>query len=126
LWSRRAKTRRPTLVGTTDVTWSMNLGTADEVLPVVHDDHRTVFEVADALPVFLAGTGERDADEVAGHDRRCELLREPPEVARGHALQLGVAREWSVVGEQPELEAAGERDELASTASYSTTSSSST
>src|SRR4051812_43840827 len=43
-----------------------DFGAAHEVLPVVHDDHRTIFEVADALPFFLAGAGECDADEVAG------------------------------------------------------------
>ena len=93
------------MVGTTDVTWSITSGPPTSSLAAVHDDHRTVVEVADALAVFLAVTGERDAHEVAGHDRRRELLREPAQVARRHALQLGVARERTVVREQPQLRA---------------------
>ena len=102
--------RRPAFVGTTDVTCSITSGPPTRSLAAVHDDHRAVVEVADALAGLLAFARQRDAHEVAGHDRRCELLREPAEVAGRHALQLGVARERSVVGEQPQLQPARERD----------------
>ena len=44
-----ANTRRPALVGTTDVTCNITSGPPTRSRAAVHDDHRTVVEVADAL-----------------------------------------------------------------------------
>ena len=60
--------------------------TTDELVPAVHDDHRTVVEVTDALAGLLAFARDRDPHVVAGPDTGRQLLRELAEVRRGDAL----------------------------------------
>src|SRR3954451_2848294 len=76
------------------------------------DDHRAVVEEPDALPGLAAGAAHREGHDLAGHVHRAHALGQAVQVQHADALQLGDPLQIEVGGEEADVEAPGERNEL--------------
>ena len=80
---------------------------ADHPPRVVHDHHRPVVQVGDALVVFLAFLEDEDLHELAGQDHRLERVGELVDVQHLHAAELRDFVEVEVVRDDLALAACG-------------------
>src|SRR5438552_1715305 len=79
---------------------------------VADDDHGSIVEEADTLPRLLALARDRQADHLAGQDRRPHAVGQPVHVEATNALELGNVLEVRVRRHQSRLETARQGREL--------------
>ena len=76
------------------------------------DDHRAVFQVADALPRLFARLDDADLDAFARQEHGLERIGDVVEVDDGDVVQLGDLVQVVVVGDELALEVLGQGNEL--------------
>jgi hypothetical protein len=87
-------------------------GLADHLARIVHDHHRPIVEIGDALVVFLALLEDEDLHDLAGENNRFERVRQLVDVEYFDAAQLRHLVEIEVVGDDLSLQRAGEFDQF--------------